>query len=117
MNDDLDSLRREFDAGDGSFLLRVRTELVWDRAAFSRLALAMEACCERFAERSSLDRWLAEGFWYVSTFVKDWTTHPSFPRVEPEEYYIECYERLDQLAFWFFTGESPYEEGRGFEPL
>lgn len=36
-------LRREFDAEEGSFLLRLRGDLEWDRAAFTSLERAMRA--------------------------------------------------------------------------
>jgi hypothetical protein len=64
-----------------------------------------------------LDRWMAEGFWYVPSFVRDWTTHPNFPRIHNAEYYQKAYQRLDDLAYWFFFGESPYLNESGFEPM
>ena len=60
---------------------------------------------------------MANGFWYVPSFVREWTTHPNFPRVHSTEYYQKAYERLDDLAYWFFYGESPYLNGTGFEPM
>ncbi len=100
-------LRHEFGAEEGSFLLQLRVHLEWDRDAFDRLLAAMETCCRDHAGEEKLDRWLAEGFWYLTSFVRDWTTHPQFPRPFPEEYYDAAYQRLDELAEWFFTGESP----------
>ena len=58
-----------------------------------------------------------EGFWFVSWFVKDWTGHPNFPRPQPEMYYKNAIDRLNDLAYWFFMGESPYQEGHQFNPL
>lgn len=43
-------LRQEFDAEEGSFLLRLRGDLEWDRAAFTRLERAMRAACEQLQE-------------------------------------------------------------------
>ncbi|WP_344978752.1 hypothetical protein [Streptosporangium fragile] len=43
--DDLELLRREFDAEDGSFLVQLRCDLQWDRQAFSRLEQAMRRVC------------------------------------------------------------------------
>ena len=117
MNDYRDVLQREFDAEEGSFLIQLRPGLVWDRAAFSRLVLAMEACCKDHEGRESIDRWIAVGFWYLSWSVKDWATHPNFPKDEPPEYYEKAFKRLFDLAYWFFCGESPYLKGHGFEPL
>ena len=42
MDDYLAILRREFEADEGSFLLRLRVEAEWDREAFSRLVGVME---------------------------------------------------------------------------
>ena len=92
-------LRREFDSEEGSFLLRIRSDLVWDREAFSRLERAMRTTCERYQGGSDdLPRWLAEGFYDVSHTVPGWTSHPHFPRPQPERYYEDCVERLVDLA-------------------
>jgi hypothetical protein len=115
--DDLEALRREFSAEDGTFMLRIRVDLVWDRDAFSRLATTMQRYCEQHAKEETCERWVAFGFWYLSWFVQSWTTHPNFPRPGPPEYYDMAYERLSDLAYWCFLGESPYLPGTGFEPL
>ncbi len=60
---------------------------------------------------------MAVGFWYIPSFVRDWTTHEHFPRVDLPEYYEKAYQRLEMLAYWFFFGESPYLAGKGFEPM
>lgn len=108
-------LRAEFDAEDGSFLIQLRCDLTWDRAAFSRLVAAMEACAGQHEGCSTLPRWIAEGFWYCSHFIADWSSHPSFPREHPPEYYEAAYERLHDLAFWFFFGQHPLT--KPFSPL
>jgi hypothetical protein len=60
--DDLQLLRREFGAEDGSFLLQLRVDLLWDRAAFSRLEQAMRRVCASQESRQQLGHWLVEGF-------------------------------------------------------
>jgi hypothetical protein len=110
VDDALVFLRQEFEAGEGSFLLRLRPELVWDRGAFTRLERAMRAVCERTQDDHTLDRWMAEGFYYVPRFVRDWTTHPNFPRPQPQPYHDDCLERLDDLADWFFHGWHAYQQ-------
>lgn len=105
-------LRDEFGAEDGSFLIQLRIDLEWDRTAFSRLAGAMQACCEDKAGRSGeecLARWLAEGFWYVPSFTRDWTSHDAWRDyvARDPDYHAACLTRLDELAYWFFVGESP----------
>jgi hypothetical protein len=69
--DDLELLRQEFRAEDGSFLLQLRVDLHWDRQAFSRLEQAMRRVCAQQEPRQQLDRWLVEGYWYLSDFVPD----------------------------------------------
>lgn len=126
----LDVLRNEFCAEEGSFLLKLRVNLEWDREAFSRVTEAMLARCQAYdgsntdavlwAKRyyeAQLPRWLAEGFWYMADFVKAHSSHPSFPRVYPADYYEAAYQRLWDLAEWFFTGKIPYLPGHRFEPL
>lgn len=110
-------LNREFQADEGSFLIKLRVELEWDRDAFSRLTIAMQECCAALENDEAVDRVLACGFWYLAQFVKDWTTHPNFPKDYSQDYYSKSYERLDDLAYWFFMGQSPYQPGQGFEPL
>ncbi|WP_279581363.1 hypothetical protein [Fodinicola feengrottensis] len=84
--------------------------LEWDRAAFSRLEQAMRAACSRCQGQDLLERWMADGFHYVSRFVRDWTSHPNFPRPEPLSYHHDCLERLDDLADWFFHGSHNYQD-------
>lgn len=111
MGDHLDVLRREFEAGQGTFLLGLRGEdREWDKAAFSRFEQAMRWACEHFQDHGQLDRWMAEGFYYTSWFVPNWTSHPDFPRPEPEQYYKNCMQRIGDLADWFFHGHHSYAE-------
>ena len=111
-------LRREFEAEEeGSFMLKLRCELVWDRAAFSRLVRAMEQCARAYEGREQVERWVAGGFWYLEWFVPDWTSHPNFPRPHDQQYYQEACRRLGDLAYWFFVGESPYQGGGPLPPL
>ena len=108
MNPNIESqLRAEFDAEPGSFLARLRGEVTWDTAAFSRLISCMEGCATAYAGATSLPRWIAEGFWFCSYFVKEWSSHADFPRKHASSYYAAAYERLHALAFWLFIGESP----------
>jgi hypothetical protein len=105
---DLELLSREFSAEDGSFLLQLRIDLHWDRQAFSRLEQAMRRACGRMESQGHLDRWLAEGYWYLSDFVPGHISHPDFPRPEPAAYYEAATRRLWDLQNWFVTGRSPY---------
>ncbi|MFI1479968.1 hypothetical protein [Streptomyces sp. NPDC020747] len=104
-------LRREFDAEEGSFLLRLRGDLEWDRAAFARLERAMRVACERSQSDEKLDRWVVEGFYEVVTWVPSWTSHPNFPKPAPDACFEDCVERIGDLANWFFRGWHNYSEG------
>ena len=117
MNDYLRALRNEFEGSDSSFLIQIRSELHWNKASFSHLIQVMQRCCEDYSNSATLERWMAVGFWYVPFFVRDWTTHPDFPRQHEAKYYQIAYQRLDDLAYWFFIGESPHLAGKGFEPI
>jgi len=117
MNNYLDTLRHELEANDDSFLIHMRVELVWDQEAFSRVTEAMRTYCDRHTESDVIERWGASGFYCLSWAVKDWTTHPNFPRSYPPEYYENAYQRLFDLCCYFFDGFSPYDAGAGFEPL
>jgi hypothetical protein len=111
MREHLDLLRREFEADQGTFLGSLRGEgIEWDKAAFSRFEKAMRWACGHFQEEDRLDRWMADGFHYASWFVRDWTSHPNFPRPEPEHYYNDCIQRIGDLADWFFRGWHVYTE-------
>jgi hypothetical protein len=101
------TLQSEFSAEPGSFLLQLRIELTWDTIAFSRLTSCMEACAAEYSRAWSIPRWIAEGFWYCSHFIEDWSTHPNFPRDHDPDYYTAAYKRLRDLAYWLFKGESP----------
>ena len=111
------TLRHEFEAGEGSFLIQLRPDLVWDRAAFSRMTEAMHACAVDLERSDARERWLAEFFWFLSSFVREWSSHPNFPKPFEATYYEAAYRCLDDLAWWFFRGESSYASGHIWKPL
>jgi hypothetical protein len=117
MEDFMTILRNEFDAGESSFLIKLRPNLEWDKVAFNRLIAAMKLCAERESSEQKLERWVAEGFWFVPRFIRDWATHPNFPRVHAKDYYERAFTRLEDLAYWYFMARSPYEDGRYFDDL
>jgi hypothetical protein len=108
--------------------------MTWDTVAFSRLTAAMLACCQAYdtanttptlwpnvpRDTAQVPRWLAEGFWYLATFVKDHTAHPAWREriARAPTYYERAYRRLEDLADWFFSGSCPYQDpSRAFPPL
>jgi hypothetical protein len=112
-----ETLREEIEANEGSFLLRLRVELTWDPVAFNRLTAAMLELVQSREPEDPIPRWIAEGFWFVDWYVKEWSQHPNFPRPFGDRYYELSYERLHDLAHWLFMGSSPYQSGSHFEPL
>jgi hypothetical protein len=57
--DYLSILKNEFEAGDGSFLIKLRPGLEWDKDEFSRLISAMQTFCERRRKSEMVEYWLA----------------------------------------------------------
>src|SRR5262245_14780803 len=102
-------LRREFDAEDGSFLIQIRAHLKWDWDAFRRLTSAMYDVADEVKGQPSIETWIAQGFWYCDTFIRDWTSHPNFPR-PPEDAHQDALALLNQLAHFLFTGQNPYHD-------
>ena len=102
-------LKREFDAEEGSFLLQARVSLNWDWEAFRRLTSAMYDVADEVKGQPSIETWIAEGFWYCDTFVRDWTSHPNFPR-PPKDVYRDALLLVGELASFLFTGQSPYKD-------
>ncbi|WP_204004698.1 hypothetical protein [Micromonospora lutea] len=97
-------LRGEFGCDDGSFLMQLRIDLEWDRAAFARLEAALRVVCERYDRREASDEWLTESCRSIPNWVAGHTAHPSFPRPQPESYYRDSLDRLRALAAWFLHG-------------
>jgi hypothetical protein len=104
-------LQKEFAAEPGSFLVGLRFDLRWDRAAFSRLTYAMEQCCRALVGVDVVERWLAEGFWYLSWFPRSWTGHHAWAENPARDQIDAGTEKLDGLASWFFTGEPATIDG------
>jgi hypothetical protein len=102
-------LRREFDAEEGSFLLQARVRRRWDWDAFRRLTSVMYDVADESKGQPSVETWIAQGFWYCDTFIRDWTSHPNFPRPR-EDAYKDAIELVHNLATFLFFGESPYKD-------
>jgi hypothetical protein len=117
MDDYLAILRREFEADEGSFLLGLRVEAEWDREAFSRLIGAMERCASEVEGREVIERWIANGFWFLEKYTAEWAGHPNRIPTGEEDYYRTACTRLSDLAWWLFFGESPYEGDGPLPPL
>ena len=109
--DTLSVLRREFAAEEGTFLLTLRRDMRWDAAAFTRLEKAMRCVCAEYAQHPTLERWMADGFYFVATWVPRITSTSRFQRPASTEYYRSAIERIQALGYWFFTGQSLFPPG------
>ncbi|CAM1372912.1 hypothetical protein [Tenacibaculum xiamenense] len=107
----------ELNAEEGSFLLELRTELNWNHNAFLNLLIKLSEECKKITKKSKLNRNIAEGVWYISYFIQDWSSHTNFPKKFPKEYYIKAYELIHDLASYYFSGHSPYTSVNQFETL
>lgn len=110
-------LRREFEGDEGTFLFQLRMKAEWDRSAFSRLVEAMEWCARKYEKRATIDRWVAQGFWFVGDFVPACSSHPNFRKLHDDAYHEAACTRLHDLAWWLFFGESPYIGSKPLPPL
>lgn len=115
--DTLTVLRREFAAEEGTFLLTLRRDMQWDQAAFTRLEKAMRQACVTYAHEQTLERWMADGFYFVATWVPRITSTSRFQRPASTEYYRAAIERIQALGYWFFTGQSLFPPGHQVSDL
>ncbi|MES2569584.1 MAG: hypothetical protein V4710_05965 [Verrucomicrobiota bacterium] len=102
-------LKRHFDGEDGTFLIIARCELRWDWQAFRELTSAMCSVAADEKGGQQIERWVAHGFWFCDTWIREWTGHPDFPRPE-QQAYEDAIELIHDLAYYLFLGESPYED-------
>lgn len=107
-------LHEAFAGGEGSFLLDLRERNAWSQPAFVQLVKDMRVACEVCAGEELLERWMADGFWYLPSFVQSWTSHPDFPRAEMPIDQRLATGLLEDLAHWFFTSECPWEDPDGW---
>ena len=110
LNDWRETLRREFQGDDGSFLAIAQEEHRWDKDAFRELIESMRDGCVRCSEDDHLDRWMAHGFFYVPAFIGAWSQHEEFEPPD-ERYWLRAIHLLEVLSHWFFWGEPPTQDG------
>ncbi len=61
-------LKHEFEARENSFLIQLRCGPGWDREAHQRLFVAMRECCKAHEGQTHIERWIADGFWYMDFY-------------------------------------------------
>lgn len=60
-------------------------------------------------EGDTVTLWIAHGFWFCDTWVRDYTSGSYFPRLDKEAY-KDALQLLNDLAHLFFTGDSPFDD-------
>jgi hypothetical protein len=67
--------------------------------------------------REAIERWIANGFWYLEKCAAEWAGHPN--RIEPrqEAYNQAANRRLGDLAHWLLFGECRYEGSGPLPPI
>ncbi|MCM1988988.1 hypothetical protein [Oceanirhabdus seepicola] len=129
-----EKLLNEFQAGENTFLFSIKTRLVWRHEQFIVLLKTMLKYCEekckekesnKVEESDNVDeddklyespKIMSKGFWYISWFIKEWTNHPNFRRInpKPEQYYNVAYELIHAISIWYFLEECPYMDCKDF---
>jgi hypothetical protein len=107
MNNEYITLRNEFEGTNNSFIFKLRGEFIWDKELFSRLIEVMKLVCKENENSESIEKWVASVFWYMSSFVKEHTLHPEFPRPYDPDYYRRAFLLIGELGTWLFTGNCP----------
>jgi len=102
-------LKREFDAEKNTFLLKLRCELTWDEEAFRILTSLMYDVAKSLQGKEEIPTWIAQGYWFCDTWIRDWTSHENFPR-PGKDYYQRAIELIHDLSYFLFMSESPYED-------
>lgn len=118
MNKELiEGLLNEFRGEENSFLITIRCDLEWSHTKFVKLLNTMRDYCKQKESNDPLDKEITQGFWFVSFYIKDWTSHPGFRNANkfPDDYYIQSYELIYDLSYWYFMEEPIYIDEKYFE--
>ena len=100
-----DILQREFNGEEGSFVFRARNELAWDWNAFRTLTSAMYDVADEARQKDIIETWIAQGFWFCDTWIRDFTSQPNFPRPD-QQAYDDAIGLINDLAHFLFIGEA-----------
>jgi hypothetical protein len=102
-----EELKRQFDSEKDSFMLIAYGNLRWDWQEFKKLISAMYDVASEVRGQDRIETWIAQGFWYCDTWIRDWTTHPNFQHPE-QPAHDHALELISHLAYFLFFGESPF---------
>lgn len=116
-NELTEELLYEFNGEENSFLITIRCDLEWSHAKFIKLLNTMRDYCKQKQSRDPLDKEIAQGFWFVTWFIKDWTSHSGFRNGNKfsDDYYTQSYKFIHDLSYWYFMNEPIYVEEEYFE--
>ncbi|WP_459477435.1 hypothetical protein [Clostridium saccharoperbutylacetonicum] len=116
-NELTEELLYEFRGEENSFLITIRCDLEWSHNKFIKFLYTMKDYCKQKQSKDPLDKEIAQGFWFVTWFIKDWTSHQGFRKANKfsDDYYTESYELIHDLSYWYFVEESIYIEEKDFE--
>jgi hypothetical protein len=113
--DALAVLKAELVAEEVSFVLDLHCGR-WNRASYSRL----EAAARLSLARTRVSRRVAAGsgrrFLLLNTEVATWRAATK-TEWRQDAYYRACFQRIDDLTWWFCTGASPYDDAHAWLPL
>ncbi|AWI04658.1 hypothetical protein [Clostridium drakei] len=112
-----DKLLHEFRGEGNCFLISIRCDLEWSHNKFINLLNSMRDYCKQMQSSDPLDKEITQGFWFVSWYIKDWTSHSNFRNINKfsEEYYSQSYELICDLSYWYFMNEPIFVEEEYFK--
>ncbi len=101
-------LLNELNGEKGSFILELRTNLNWNHTAFVNLMIKLYRESLKTKKDKTLEREIASGVWFISTFIKSFTSHKDFPKKYSLEYYSKAYELINDITWTYFMVDSPF---------
>lgn len=109
--DAIEQFQQEIDAKEGSFLLQLRCHVHWDWAAFHRLTAAMYALADKAQYQDQVDKWIAQGFWFIDTALADMSQHiQGQAGLADQARFKDALELIHDLCSFYFLGESPFQD-------
>lgn len=116
-NEITEVLLYEFRGEENTFLITIRCDLEWSHTKFIEFLNSMRNYCKHKQEEDPLDKEIAQGFWFVSSYIREWTSHPDFRKANKfsDDYYTQSYDLIYDLSYWYFMEEPIFIEEEEFE--